>query len=139
MVGPQNLKQEAFTPMKIVGILGILLFLLGGLVFVIGGIVCINTWNSDYATAECARAARDREKFAQAKEVCGDTTSDCYQRMTVGLTSDADCEHNTEVMNKQMLMGAIPAVIGFLLAILGLLMGVGGFLLSRRKKAAAPA
>lgn len=124
--------------MKIVGILGILLFLLGGLVFVIGGFVCINTWNSDYATAECAKAARDKEKFDEAKQVCGDTTSDCYKRMTVGLTSEADCEHNTEFMNKQMLMGAIPAVIGFLLAIVGLLMGVGGFLMARRKKAATP-
>lgn len=125
--------------MKIVGILGIVLFLIGGLVFVIGGVVCLTTWNSDYATAECARAANDREKFAQAREVCGDTTSDCYQRMTVGLTSDADCEHNTEVMNKQMLMGVIPAVIGLLMAIFGLLMGIVGFLLARRKKAAAPA
>lgn len=124
--------------MKIVGILGILLFLLGGLVFVIGGFVCINTWNSDYATAECAKAARDKEKFDEAKQVCGATTSDCYKRMTVGLTSAADCEHTTEFMNKQMLMGAIPAVIGFLLAIVGLLMGVGGFLMARRKKAATP-
>ena len=98
--------------MKIVGILGILLFLLGGLVFVIGGFVC--------------------------KQVCGDTTSDCYKRMTVRLTSEADCEHTTEFMNKQMLMGAIPAGIGFLLAIVGLLMGVGGFLMARRKKAATP-
>jgi hypothetical protein len=123
--------------MKIVGILGILLFLVGGLVFVIGGFVCINTWNSDYATAECAKAAKDREKFAEAREVCGSTTSDCYERMTIGLTSDADCQHNTEVMNKQMLMGAIPAVLGFLTAIVGLVMGAGGFLLARRKKTAA--
>lgn len=125
--------------MKIVGILGILLFLIGGLVFIIGAVVCVNTWTSDYATDACARAARDKEKFDEAKQVCGDTTSDCYKRMTVGLTSEADCEHNTEVMDKQMLMGAIPAVIGFILAIVGLLMGVGGFLMARRKKAAAPA
>jgi cell division septal protein FtsQ len=58
--------------------------------------------------------------------------------MTIGLTSDADCEHNTEVMKKQMLMGVIPAVLGFVMAIVGLLMGVGGFLMARRKKAAAP-
>ena len=125
--------------MKIVGILGILLFLIGGLVFVIGGVVCINTWNSDYATAECEKAARDREKFAEAKELCGDTTSDCYKQRTIGLTSEEDCEHNTEFMKKQMLMGAIPAVLGFLTAIVGLVMGAGGFLLARRKKAAAAA
>jgi hypothetical protein len=113
------------------------LFLIGGLVFLIGGFVCFNTWNSDYATAECERAAKDKEKFDEAKQVCGDPTSDCYKQMTSGLTSEADCEHNTEVMNKQMLMGAIPAVIGFLMAVVGLLMGVGGFLLARRKKAAA--
>jgi hypothetical protein len=125
--------------MKIVAILGIVLFLIGGLVFLIGGFVCINTWTSDYATAACARAARDKEKFDEAKQLCGSTTSDCYQRMTVGLTSEADCEHNTEVMNKQMLMGAIPAVLGFIVAIVGLLMGIGGLLLARRKKAAAAA
>jgi ABC-type antimicrobial peptide transport system permease subunit len=123
--------------MKIVAILGIILFLIGGLVFLIGGFVCFNTWNSDYATAECEKAARDKEKFHEAKQVCGDTTSDCYQRMTIGLTSEADCEHNTEVMNKQMLMGAIPAIVGLLMAATGLLMGIGGFLLARRKKAAA--
>ena len=125
--------------MKIVAILGIILFLIGGLVFLIGGFVCFNTWNSDYATAECARAARDKEKFDEAKQMCGDTTSDCYQRMTIGLTSEADCEHNTEVMNKQMLMGVIPAIVGLLMAVAGLLMGIGGFLLARRKKAAATA
>jgi hypothetical protein len=59
--------------------------------------------------------------------------------MTIGLTSEADCEHNTEVMNKQMLMGVIPAIVGLLMAIAGLLMGIGGFLLARRKKAAATA
>ena len=125
--------------MRIVTILGIILFLIGGLVFLIGGFVCFNTWNSDYATAECAKAAKDKEKFDEARQTCGDTTSDCYQRMTIGLTSEADCEHNTEVMNKQMLMGAIPAIVGLLMAVVGLLMGVGGFVLGRRKKAAATA
>src|SRR6185295_1148403 len=123
--------------MKIVAILGIVLFLIGGLVFLIGGVVCFNTWNSDYATAACERAARDKEKFDEAKQVCGSATSDCYKQMTIGLTSEADCEHNTEVMNKQMLMGVIPAVIGLLLAVVGLVMGIGGFVLARRKKATA--
>ena len=123
--------------MKIVGILGIVLFLIGGLAFLIGGFVCFTTWRDDYATAACARAARDKEKFDEAKQTCGSTTSDCYERMTIGLTSESECESRTETMNKQMLMGAIPAVIGVLLAVVGLLMGIGGFVLARRKKATA--
>ena len=123
--------------MKIVGILGILLFLFGGLVLVIGLVVCLNTWTSDYATSTCAKAEEDRKKFDEAKTLCGDITSDCYKRATIGLTTPDDCEERTEFMKKQMLMGVIPAVIGGLLAIFGFFMAVGGFLLGRKKTAAA--
>ena len=123
--------------MKIVGILGILAFLLGGLIFLIGLIVCINTYTSDYASSACEKAARDREKFSEAKALCGSVTSDCYKQATIGLTSQDDCDHNTEFMQKQMLVGIIPAVIGGIVAFVGLLMAIGGFVFGRRKKAAA--
>lgn len=121
--------------MKILGILGILAFLFGGLVFIIGLVVCINTYTSDYATAACEQAARDRPKFAEAKELCGNTTSDCYRQATFSLTSQEDCESKTVFMQKQMLMGIIPAVIGGLIAFVGLIMAVAGFFFGRRKKA----
>ncbi len=123
--------------MKIVGILGIVAFLFGALVFLIGLVVCINTYTSDYASSTCQQAEKDREKFSEAKELCGSTTSDCYRQATIGLTSRDDCEARKEFMNKQMLMGIVPAVIGGLIAFVGLLMGVGGFFFGRRKKAAA--
>lgn len=123
--------------MKIVGILGIIAILLGGLVFIIGLIVCINTYTSDYATVACQRAARDSEKFSEAKALCGSTTSDCYRQATIGLTSEEECEARTAYMNKQMLMGVIPAVLGGLIAFVGLLMAVGGFFFGRKKKAVA--
>jgi hypothetical protein len=123
--------------MKIVGILGIVAILLGGLVFIIGLVVCINTYTSDYATVACQRAARDSEKFSEAKALCGSTTSDCYRQATIGLTSEEECEARTAYMNKQMLMGVIPAVLGGLIAFVGLLMAVGGFFFGRKKKAVA--
>ncbi len=122
--------------MKIVGILGILAFLLGGLIFLIGLIVCINTYTSDYASSTCEQAERDREKFSEAKTLCGSVTSDCYKQATIGLTSQADCDYKTEYMQKQLLMGIVPAVIGGIVAFVGLLMGVGGFFFARRKKPA---
>ena len=123
--------------MKIVGILGILLFLFGGLVLLIGLVVTINTWTSDYATTICARAEDDRKKFDEAKELCGDVTSDCYRQQTSSLTSQDDCENATAVMNKQMLMGVIPAIVGGVMSTIGFFMAVGGFFLGRKKKAAA--
>ena len=122
--------------MKIVGILGILAFLLGGLIFLVGLIVCITTYNSDYASSTCEQAARDREKFGEAKTLCGSVTSDCYKQATIGLTSQADCDYKTEYMQKQLLMGIVPVVIGGIVAFVGLLMGVGGFFFARRKKPA---
>jgi hypothetical protein len=123
--------------MKIVGILGILAFLLGGLIFLIGLIVCINTYTSDYASSTCEQAARDRAKFSEAKALCGSVSSDCYKQATIGLISQEDCDYKTAYMQKQMLMGIVPAVIGAVVAFVGLLMGVGGFYFGRRKKTAA--
>ena len=123
--------------MKIVGILGILLFLFGGLVLLIGAIVCVNTWTSDYATSACARAEEDRKKFDEARDLCGSITSDCYRQQTSGLTTQEECENRTDFMKRQMLMGVIPAIVGGLLAIVGFFMAVGGFFFGRKKKAAA--
>jgi hypothetical protein len=99
-------------------------------------IVCINTWTSDYATSACVRAEEDKTKFDDAKELCGDISSDCYKRATVGLTSQDECEARTEFMKKQMLMGIIPAIVGALLGIGGFFMAIGGFFLGRKKAAA---
>lgn len=121
--------------MKIIGILGIVLFLIGGLVLLIGLVVCINTWNSDYATSACEQAEKDRQKFEEAREQCRSVTSDCYRQATIGLVSEDECEQKTAFMNRQMLMGAIPAIIGLIVAVVGVFMGIGGFLLARRKKA----
>ena len=122
--------------MKILGIFGVILVLVGGLALLIGLVVCFNTWTSDYATAECEKAAKDREAFAEARERCGSVTSDCYKSATVGLTSEEDCEHNKEFMNRQLIMGIVPAVIGGLIAFVGLLMAIGGFFFGRKKAAA---
>jgi ABC-type antimicrobial peptide transport system permease subunit len=123
--------------MKIVGILGIVLFLLGGLLLLIGLVVCINTWTSDYASATCEKAAEDRKAFSEARELCGSTNSECYKHETIGLTSQEECDSKTAFMNRQMLMGVVPAVIGLLLGIVGLFMAIGGFFLGRKKAVAA--
>ena len=133
------LTRRLFIVMKIVGILGILLFLFGGLLLIIGVVVCINTWTSDYASSACEKAAEDRKAFDDAKVLCGDVISDCYRQATSGLTSEAECESKTEFMNKQMIMGVVPAVIGFLLGVVGLIMAIVGFLMARKKKAAVAA
>ncbi len=125
--------------MKIVGILGIVFFLLGGLILLIGVVVCINTYTSDYATSACKKAAEDEKAFDEAKTLCGDTTSDCYKRATIGLTSQADCDARTEYMNKQMLMGIVPAVLGGLLGFVSLIMAIVGFVMARKKAKPAPA
>ena len=122
--------------MKIVGILGVILFLVGGLLFIVGLVVVFNTWNSDYATAACAQAERDSRKFESAKEMCGNTNSACYSQATIGLISQEECENKTAFMQRQMMMGIVPAVLGAVLGIAGFCMGVGGLVLSRRKRTA---
>jgi len=119
--------------MKILGIGGVLLLLIGGLALIIGLIVCINTWTSDYATSTCKKAATDREKFSEARELCGSTSSECYKQATIGLTTEEECENRTAFMNRQLLMGIVPAVIGGLLGFVGLLMAIGGFFFGRKK------
>ena len=119
--------------MKILGIFGVILVLVGGLALLIGLVVCFNTWTSDYATAECEKAAKDRDAFAEAKERCGSVTSDCYKSATAGLTSEEDCEHNKEFMNRQLIMGIVPAVLGGLIAFVELLMAICGFFFGRKK------
>jgi ABC-type antimicrobial peptide transport system permease subunit len=125
--------------MKILGIGGIVLFLLGGLVLIIGLVVCLTTWNSDYATSACTQAENDKEKFALARQMCSSTSNDCYKQATIGLTSEDDCTNKTEFMNKQMLMGAVPAVLGFIVGGIGLIMAIVGFVGARKRKAAATA
>ncbi len=122
--------------MKIAAIAGVILFLVGGVALLIGLVVCFNTWNSDYATSTCEKAANDRKAFAEAREKCGSTTSDCYRQETVGLTSESDCESKQSFMRNQLIMGIVPAVVGALLAFVGFLLAVFGFFM-RRKKAAA--
>ncbi len=119
--------------MKLLGILGIVLIIIGGLAFLIGLLVCVNTWTSDYASSTCEKAEHDKKAFAEAKERCGSTTSDCYRQETIGLTSDDDCEYKKSYMNRQLIMGIVPAVIGALAAIVGLVMAIGGFFLGRKK------
>jgi ABC-type antimicrobial peptide transport system permease subunit len=113
------------------------LFLFGGLLLIIGLVVCINTWTSDYASSACEKAAEDRKAFDDAKELCGSVTSDCYRQATIGLTSEEECQSKTEFMNKQMMMGVVPAVIGFLFGIVGLIMAIAGFMIARKRKVAA--
>ena len=125
--------------MKILGILGIVLFLLGGLLLIIGLVVCVNTWTSDYASSACEQAAHDRKAFDDAKELCGSVTSDCYRQATVGLVSEDECESKTAFMNRQMIMGVVPAVLGLVLGFLGLIMAIVGFVKARKKNAAAAA
>ncbi|HEV2830104.1 MAG TPA: hypothetical protein VGW76_21065 [Pyrinomonadaceae bacterium] len=115
---------------------GIILTLFGGFVLLIGVVVCVTTLTSDYASAECEKAARDRAKFEEAKATCGSTTSECYKQATVGLTTEEDCEHNTAFMRRQLIMGIVPAVLGAFIAFVGIILVIFGFL-GRRKKAVA--
>lgn len=125
--------------MKIVGIVGILLFLFSGLLLIIGGVICVNTVTSDYATSACQKAARDKKAFDDAKELCGSVTSDCYRQATIGLTSDEECQHNTEFMTRQLVMGVVPLIIGVILGVPSLIMAIVGFIMARKKKAAVAA
>ena len=120
--------------MKLVA--GIILILVGGLALLIGAVVCVTTLTSDYASAECEKAAHDRKAFEEAKANCGSTTSDCYKQATIGLTTQEDCEHNESFMRRQLIMGIVPAVFGAFIAFVGLILVIFGFM-GRRKKAVA--
>lgn len=116
-------------------VLGIILVLIGGLAFVIGLIVCIATLTSDYASSTCEKASQDQKAFAEARNNCGSTTSDCYKQATIGLTTQEDCESRTTFMRNQLIMGIVPAVVGAFLVLLGGTLAIFGFL-GRRKKVA---
>lgn len=115
-------------------VLGIILVLVGGLIFIIGSVVCVTTWTSDYASAACERAAHDEEAFREARERCGDTTSDCYKQATIGLTTPEDCESKTAFMRNQLIVGVVVAVVGGFVTFVGLIVTIFGFI-GRRKKA----
>ncbi len=102
---------------------GIILIGVGVLALLIGLVVCVNTLTSDYASSACESAASDKKLFDEAKATCGSTSSDCYKRLTGALTSESDCENNKSFMTKQLIMGIVPVVIGFLLAIVGFFVG----------------
>jgi hypothetical protein len=117
-------------------ILGIILILGGGLVLLIGLVVCVTTLTSDYASSACEKAANDRKAFSEARENCGDTTSECYRQATIGLTTEGECESKTSYMRNQLIMGVVPAVLGGFVAFVGAVLTIVGFI-GRRKKAVA--
>ena len=125
--------------MKIVGIVGTLLFLFSGLLVIIGGVVCVNTFSSDYAESACEKAARDQKAFDDAKELCGSVDSDCYRQATIGLTSDEECQHKREFMTRQLVMGVVPLIVGVILGVPSLIMAIVGFIMARKKKRAEAA
>ena len=114
-------------------VIGIILVMFGGLALLIGLVVCVTTLTSDYASSECARAANDRKAFDEAKAACGSTTSECYKRATIGLTTQEDCESRESYMRKQLVMGIVPGVLGALIAMVGVIVAIFGFI--GRKKA----
>ena len=59
--------------------------------------------------------------------------NDCYQRSIAGLTTQEECDSRRSFMNRQLLMGIVPAVIGGFLALVGLILTVFGFVRARRK------
>jgi hypothetical protein len=114
-------------------IAGIILFLIGSVVLLIGIAVCVVTLTDDYASSACEKAARDAPGISAARSRCG-ADNDCFNRSTIGLTTQYDCESRTSFMNKQLLMGIAPTVIGGLLAFLGLILTIFGFIRARRKR-----
>ena len=120
-------------------IAGILLLLLGLLILIGGIIACVVTLTSNYATTACARAANDRTTFAEAKQLCGGTTSDCYKTKTIGLTTDQECEDRKSFMTKQLVISIVPVVIGGFFGILGIGLFAFGLIRGRKKANLVPA
>ena len=112
-------------------IIGILLFLIGGLALAVGLVVCVVTLTDDYASSACSQAARDDGAIRAARTRCG-ADSDCFRRSTVGLTTQDECDSRTSFMNRQLVMGIVPAVIGGFLAFVGLLLTIFGFIRARK-------
>jgi len=119
-------------------IAGIILFLIGGLILLVGIVVCVVTLTDDYASSACAKAARDREAIARARANCSPTIPDCFRNATVGLTTQEECDSRRSFMNRQLLMGIVPGVLGGLLAFVGLLLTVFGFVRARKKRTMVP-
>ena len=119
-------------------IVGIILFLIGSIALLIGLIVCFVTLTDDYASSTCEKAARDEKAISDARTRCGSPISDCYKQATVGLTTQTDCEDRKSFMNRQLIMGIVPSVIGGFLAFIGFLLTVFGFVRARKKRALIP-
>ncbi|MEQ1764312.1 MAG: DUF973 family protein [Pyrinomonadaceae bacterium] len=118
-------------------IAGIVLFLIGSVVLLIGLAVCITTLTSDYASLACERAAKDQKAISDARARCAGNT-ECFRQAIVGLTTQDDCDQRKSFMNKQLVMGIVPAVIGGVLAFIGLLLTVFGFVRARRNRQGPP-
>lgn len=120
-------------------IAGILLLLLGMLILIGGIIACVVTLTSDYATAACAKASADKKAFAEAKQLCGSITSDCYKTKTIGLTTDEDCEDRRSFMTKQLVISIVPVVVGGFFGLLGIGIFVFGLIRGRKNPQRATA
>lgn len=110
--------------------LGLVVIVVGVLAVLIGSFACFTTLTSDYASSACRKAEMDKIEFDKAKTACGTVASDCYKQMTIGLTSDSDCENRKDFMRKQLMMSIVPVVFGVLLSIVG-------FFMRRRKPSLA--
>jgi hypothetical protein len=113
-------------------IAGIVLFLIGGIALTIGLVVCVVTLTDDYASAACSKASRDEAAIRAARTQCG-ADNECFRRSTTGLTTQDECDSRRSFMNRQLLMGIVPGVIGGFLAFAGLILTVFGFIRARRK------
>jgi hypothetical protein len=109
---------------------GLSLIIVGVLALLGGLFACFATLTSSYASLACEKAAMDKSAFDKARAACGSTTSPCYKQMTVGLSSEEECESKKAFMRTQLIMSIVPVVVGSLLAIVG-------FFLRRRKVAVA--
>ncbi len=101
-------------------ILGLALFVIGGVILLIGAVVIFSTVTSTYATNACDRAAQDQKTANEAKQRCGDISSARYKEATRTLTTASDCENAKSFMNRQLVMGIVPTVIGGLMSVIGL-------------------
>jgi flagellar basal body-associated protein FliL len=110
--------------------LGTILIVVGVLALLIGLFACFATLTSTYASSACEKAATDKGAFDKARATCGSTASPCYKQMTIGLTSEEECESKKSFMRNQLIMSIVPVVVGILLAVVG-------FFLRRRKVAVA--
>jgi hypothetical protein len=121
-------------------VIGIILSLIGLPAFVIGLIVCFVTLTSDYASSECAAAERDKAAIEEATKTCRQTRStpydvqDCIGRNTIGKKTQMDCDLNRSYMNRQLIMGVVPTIIGGILAFAGVALTIFGFIRSRKAR-----